>query len=69
MTNRPRQILMAARERIAQAREREQWSSAQMRQPMLQLGLLEPEQTAHRDKAAQRLSIRRKATVQDWWLN
>lgn len=70
MTNRPRQILMAARERIVQARERERWSSAQMNQPMLQLALpgQEHEQAARRGKAHGSSNARR-AAVQDWWLN
>ena len=68
MTSRPRQILIAARERIVQARERERWSSAQMSQPLLQLALHGREETARSSKARGSANSRR-AAAPDWWLN
>lgn len=49
MTNRPRQILMAARERLIQARER--WPQEHAWEPMLRESLLRQARTERRNEA------------------
>ena len=49
MTSRPRQILIVARERLIQARER--WPQEQAWEPMLRESLLRQARTARRNEA------------------